>query len=108
MRDVAGDGAFAVAVDADTCLDASTLLLGNVGAGILQSLNLKILADRGDDLIGACYRADERGIPARLQCQHVASSHIGIRPISVFTVCAPSATTGTKVQHHANTVFAVR
>ncbi|MNV53295.1 hypothetical protein D3C71_1454380 [compost metagenome] len=75
LRDISGDGAFAVAVNANAGLNAGALLLGIVGAGVLQRLDSKILADRGDDLICAGCCADQNEI----RCQTTFSGKICLK-----------------------------
>jgi len=44
LRDVSGNAAAAVAIDADTGVDARALLLGLIGAGVLQRLDAQVVA----------------------------------------------------------------
>jgi hypothetical protein len=84
LRDISGDGAFAVAVNANAGLNAGALLLGIVGAGVLQRLDSKILADRGDDLICAGCCADQNEI----RCQTTFSGKICLKLQSDTLFCS--------------------
>lgn len=88
--------------------EASALVLGVVLTAVLQAFQQKVAAHGRDDAIRLPRRALERGVPARLNRQHVACRDMAVGPAFVLAVGRTPANRGAQFQREAVALAASR